>query len=38
MAVSDRMIALYETAGFELIEADQASKTPDRLRPRRGRQ
>ncbi|GAA1518710.1 TetR/AcrR family transcriptional regulator [Kribbella lupini] len=27
MAVSDRMVALYETAGFELIEADQASKT-----------
>lgn len=27
MAVSDRMLALYETGGFELIEADQASKT-----------
>lgn len=27
MAVSDRMLAVYETAGFSLIEADQASKT-----------
>ncbi len=27
MAVSDRMLALYETAGFPPIEADQASKT-----------
>lgn len=27
MAVSDRMMALYETGGFALIEADQASKT-----------
>ncbi|MGC4938885.1 TetR/AcrR family transcriptional regulator [Kribbella sp. DT2] len=27
MAVSDRILALYETAGFSTIEADQASKT-----------
>lgn len=27
MAMSDRMLALYETGGFSLLEADQASKT-----------
>ena len=27
MRASDRLIALYEAGGFELIEADQAAKT-----------